>query len=725
MNLLRAFNIIFIFALSFLAIHPLSAQQCGTGTQVGSGVVTPYWREQNGEAEGVPIPDGTSRNRYALINVIRGVQYEINARFIMVCNGTQEIPLSDSDGSTFSNPKKNFIAPISGQVRVYYTRFWGSGSDMRIKIIGGANNIDDQNSYNSNNKWRTHFYREMNNFTNYLGYKNYNSHSFDEQRDPSGNSTPIEVRSQGAMRAGILRYFSARSLMENTSLKGFYYVKLGSDDGTRLFINDEKVYDRWNPAGDYSVKTQVIKLTGNNDRLKYEYFNDNIPLRYIFQIDPTADKIIENTNLTSSNGTKICMGSSTTLDGDDFAAALPNTFTNPTFQWHYATSPTGTKHPIIGGNTRHYVVNTNVPPFNNPAEGSYYFFREAKITINNIGVPSKPESIMSAPIRIDVIKKLIVNVKPNKKSFCQGESGAEIQVKITNPAQPPFIFTYEINGVEYQHTSNGINFNIPINTNQAGTLEYEYVSVTDGYGCTTQIHQADNINIIAPPTATFTELNTTLCQVHSSINVMLISNITGGQPPFMVSVKITNLQNSQESTTQFHSLPPHYQSINIYHHASNIGSFKYEITELHNENGCWTTYTDKSFIVTVTAPSIVPPENITWCLPDVVTAVYDEGSGNTNVAENSYVLPTGDTALDVTINPVPCCPTPVLKWTINSNLSNVRTGQPSTHTGISFENDTSTDKTYNITYWLECNGQKYNYVTRQVRITPRPVLQFE
>ncbi|WP_172914559.1 hypothetical protein [Capnocytophaga canis] len=724
MNLLRAFNIIFIFVLSFLAIHPLSAQQCGTGTQVGSGVVTPYWREQNGEAEGVPIPDGTSRNRYALINVIRGVQYEINARFIMVCNGTQEIPLSDSDGSTFSNPKKNFIAPISGQVRVYYTRFWGSGSDMRIKIIGGANNIDNQNSYNSNNKWRTHFYREMNNFTNYLGYKDYNSHSFDEQRDPSGNSTPIEVRSQGAMRAGILRYFSARSLMKNTSLKGFYYVKLGSDDGTRLFINDEKVYDRWNPAEDYFVKTQVIKLTGNNDQLKYEYFNNNIPLRYIFQIDPTADKIIENTNLTSSNGTKICMGSSTTLDGDDFAAALPNTFTNPTFQWHYATSPTGTKHPIIGGNTRHYVVNTNVPPFNNPAGGSYYFFREAKITINNIGVPSKPESIMSAPIQIDVIKKLNVNVKPNKKSFCQGESGAEIQVQIANPAQPPFVFTYKINGVEYQHTSNVRNFNIPINTNQAGTLEYEYVSVTDGYGCTTQIHQADNITIKPLPIAVFSGQNTTVCLNTSQAQIPWVTFT--GELPFTVKIRAGK---TGETPIEIEvPLAENENSLTMGHNPNDEGEFIYELLWVSDKNGCKTFFNNQKLVVNVVKPSITltTPENITLCLPDVVTAVYDEGSGNTNVAENSYVLPSGDTTLDVTINPVPCCPNPVLKWTINNNLGNVRTGQPSTFAGeIAFENATSTDKTYNITYWLECNGQKYNYVTREVRITPRPVLQFE
>ncbi|MFJ1261903.1 hypothetical protein ACILDS_04280 [Capnocytophaga canis] len=717
MSCLEKINIAFICTFLFMVAPPLLAQ-CNTGTQVGD-VVTPYWREQNGFDEGVPIPN-ISSGQYALVNVIKGVQYEINAFRIRICrNGGGEHSI---DSSNWVPASTRFTADFSGQVRVYYTSP-GTGRNIVIKIIGGINSADNQGTPpNQDNRWRTHFYREMNNFTNYLGYKDYDNHSFNEYRHPLGDATPIEVRSQGTVRAGILRYFTARSLMRNTFFSGFYYVKLGADDGTRLFINNEKVYDRWNPAGDYFIKIQVIKLS-KGDQLKYEYFNNNIPLQYIFEIDPVADKIIENKTLTSSNGEKICIEETTTLDGDSFREVLPNIFTNPTYQWYYAKSLTGTKQPI-GGNTRNYEVNTNTPPFNNPTGGIYYFFREARITINNIGVAPKTESIMSDPIELEIIRKLNINVNPNKKSFCQGGNDAYIRVEITNHTQPPFTFRYKINGLEYSHVSNNRIFTIPINTSQAGTFKYDYVSITDGNGCTTKIHKADNINIIAPPTAVFSQLNTNLCLIHSEVDVMNITSLTGGFPPFQVSVKITNLQNSQVKTTVYNSVPPH-QNIKIYHTPNEIGSFKYEIIALSNKRNCTTTYTDKSFIVTVTAPSIAPPENLTWCLPYVVSAVYNESNGHTDVSGNRYVLPIGNTDLDVTINPVPCCPTPNLKWTINNDLSNVRTGQPSAFMGeIAFENDTSTDKTYNITYWLECNGQKYNYVTRQIRITPRPIIEF-
>ncbi|MFK8297394.1 hypothetical protein ACI76O_05620 [Capnocytophaga cynodegmi] len=118
------------------------------------------------------------------------------------------------------------------------------------------------------------------------------------------------------------------------------------------------------------------------------------------------------------------------------------------------------------------------------------------------------------------------------------------------------------------------------------------------------------------------------------------------------------------------------------------------------------------------------PQDVAWCLPEIVSAVYDN-NGNTTITENRYILPLGDTALDVVINSVPCCQNPTLKWTINNDSSNIRTGQPSVVGNISFENATSSDKIYTITYWLECNGIKYSEVTRQVRITSRPNLEFQ
>ncbi|AEK22603.1 Hypothetical protein Ccan_04810 [Capnocytophaga canimorsus Cc5] len=617
-----------VFFLSSVFGVGFSYAQCGGGTQVGN-VVTPIWGQQNGDGVSIPNIKGLpfSPITYALINVVQGVEYEIYKikakddtdkylNFIKLCYGNQDVALS-ANVSSPNEYKISFKAPISGQLKLYVR--YGEITNLHIRIIGGQNTIDTPRDSlpNENNKWRTYFYRETNNFVNYLGYKDYDNHWFHERRDPVTNSNPIEVRSQGAIRAGILRYFTARSVMRNTLLKGFYYVKLGADDGTLLFVNNKKVYDRWNPAGDYFVKTQVIKLTGN-DKLKYEYFNDNIPLEYIFKIDPTTDKIIENTTLTSSNGTTLCMGESTTLGGDDFAAALPNTFTNPTFQWYYDTNPTGSNKQLIPrSNTRQYVVKAN----DFPKGGTFYFFREAKMIINNIGVPPKPESIISNPIKIDIIKQLSVSIDPPKE-LCQGTTNAQISIKINNGrgGTPPFTFHYKVGNTSLPPIQSNQNiFHIPVNTSEADTFKYKYLYVTDGNGCRVTLEGSDDI--------------------------------------------------------------------------------------------------------TVMAPSITAPENVVWCLPEITRAVYDN-NGNTTITQNSYVLPLGDTTLDVGVNSVPCCLNPTLKWTINNDLSKTRTGQPSTIGNISFENATSSDKVYTITYWLECNGQKYSHITRQVRITPRPQIHF-
>ncbi|MFJ1428594.1 hypothetical protein ACILD6_08315 [Capnocytophaga canimorsus] len=711
------------FLSSIFGVGLSYAQQCNSGRKIGSDV-TPIWRTQSGD--GVPIPDLPS-GRYALINVIKGIQYEINANYIKVCDGIREVSLSTNYGTTLS-PQRSFIAPISGKLRIYYT-WYGTGRDLRIKIIGGENNTDAQDALpNENNKWRTHFYREANNFVNYLGYKDYDDHWFHERRDPVTNSNPIEVRSQGAIRAGILRYFTARSVMRNTLLKGFYYVKLGADDGTRLFVNDNnnEVYNRWNPAGDYFVKTQVIKLTGN-DKLKYEYFNDNIPLEYIFKIDPTTDKIIENTTLTSSNGTTLCMGRSTTLDGDDFAAALPNTFTNPTFQWYYDTNPTGSNKQLIArSNTRQYVVKAD----DFPQGGTFYFFREAKMIINNIGVSPKPESIISDPIKIDIIKQLSVSIDPPKE-LCQGTTNAQISIKINNGSggTPPFTFYYEVNDKPLQSNPSYNNislqsnpsynniFHIPVNTSQAGTFQYKYLYVTDGNGCRVTLEGSDDITINPLPTATFLEKNTTLCLNTSKAQIPWVTFT--GKPPFTVRVKAT--KTGETPKEKEFPLENNQNSLVIEHNPNDKGEFTYEILWVKDAN-CTTYFTNKKKVVNVVAPSITAPENVVWCLPEIVSAVYDN-NGNTTITQNSYVLPLGDTTLDVGVNSV-CCPNPTLKWTINNDLSKTRTGQPSTIGNISFENATSSDKVYTITYWLECNGQKYSHITRQVRITPRPQIHF-
>ncbi|MFK8286681.1 hypothetical protein ACI76Z_06535 [Capnocytophaga canimorsus] len=606
-----------VFFLSSVFGVGFSYAQCGGGTPVGE--VTPIWGTQNGD--GVPIPDLPS-GRYALINVIKGIQYEINANYIKVCDGVREVSLSTNYGTTLS-PQRSFIAPISGQLRIYYT-WYGTGRDLRIKVIGGENNIDVRDALpNENNKWRGHFYKGANESdtpplpSKYLGY-------FDlpESFNTVTNSTLFQIYSQGSTVPRLLAnsdYFRIRFFMRSTR-KGLYYVNLGADDGTRLEIGNTLFYDNWDnksrPKWE-TVNNQIINLSGNS-LLSYEFYNGNGKLQYLFEISD-ANKVIEN---TISGEQTICQGGQASpITGDDFKRRAQHNF-NPTFQfqWHYATNPNGIGRTAIAGATqKDFTPDTKTTPFNQA--GTYYLFRESSVRFKNIGVAEKTEIIFSNAVKVTVLPQPIVSIDPPKE-LCQGTTNAQIRIEINNGrgGTPPFTFYYEVNDKPLQSNPSYNNiFYIPVNTSEADTFKYKYLYVTDGNNC------------------------------------------------------------------------------------------KVELEEGSDD-------------ITVMAPSITAPENVVWCLPEIVSAVYDN-NGNTTITQNSYVLPLGDTTLDVGVNSV-CCPNPTLKWTINNDLSKTRTGQPSTIGNISFENATSSDKVYTITYWLECNGQKYSHITRQVRITPRPQIHF-
>lgn len=595
------------------------------GTQVGN-VVTPVWGIQNGD--GVSIPNLRNlRNisfvwdkTYALINVVKGIRYEINADNISICNGSELISSSNIDSKT------SFTAPISGQVQVYRTS-WGVSTGLKIKIIGGENNIDVRDTPpNENNKWRGHFYKGANESdtpplpSKYLGY-------FDlpESFNTVTNSTLFQIYSQGSTVPRLLAnsdYFRIRFLMRSTR-KGLYYVNLGADDGTRLEIGNTLFYDNWDNKSDPKwepVNNQIINLSGNS-LLSYEFYNGNGKLQYLFEISD-ANKIIENTIVGEQT---ICQGGQASpITGDDFKRRAQHNF-NPTFQfqWHYATNPNGIGRTAITGATqKDFTPDTKTTPFNQA--GTYYLFREASVRFKNIGVAEKTEIIFSNAVKVTVLPQPIVSIDPPKE-LCQGTTNAQISIKINNGSggTPPFTFYYEVNDKPLQSNPSYNNiFHIPVNTSQAGTFQYKYLYVTDGNGCRVTLEGSDDI--------------------------------------------------------------------------------------------------------TVMAPSITAPENVAWCLPEIVSAVYDN-NGNTTITENGYQLSFGDTALDVVVNSVPCCPNPTLKWKVDDGAGAVLNGerQPSAYAdGIFFENDTDMDKTYTITYWLECNGQKYNYVTRQIRITPRPQIHF-
>lgn len=611
-----------VFFLSSVFGVGFSYAQCGGGDKVGE-TVTFVWDSSN---NGLPAPvtvNGVKNNyqNYILVNVVGGITYKVNSSNIVVCSHQGQL----------NHQRGSFTPNESGQVRIYYHNWYYPTTYLQISVINGQNTTDTKNiPPNQNNRWRIHFYGEQTDiapesgidakFQNYLGYRDENE-SFRFFSSHVANSiTPIGVFSNNAERLKVLNYFSAKAFMKTTR-KGLYYVTLGADDGTRLFLDNQPVpvYDNWRTShstGYAPVENQVVKLTGSNT-LHYEYFNKGVPLEYLFQISD-ANKIIENTIVGEQT---ICQGGQASpITGDDFKRRAQHNF-NPTFQfqWHYATNPNGIGRTAIAGATqKDFTPDTKTTPFNQA--GTYYLFREASVRFKNIGVAEKTEIIFSNAVKVTVLPQPIVSIDPPKE-LCQG-ADAQIRIEINNGSggTPPFTFYYEVNDKPLQSNPSYNNiFYIPVNTSQAGTFQYKYLYVTDGNGCKVELGSSDGI--------------------------------------------------------------------------------------------------------TVMAPSITAPENVVWCLPEIVSAVYDN-NGNTTITQNSYVLPLGDTTLDVGVNSVPCCLNPTLKWTINNDLSKTRTGQPSTIGNISFENATSSDKVYTITYWLECNGQKYSHITRQVRITPRPQIHF-
>ena len=219
------------------------------------------------------------------------------------------------------------------------------------------------------------------------------------------------------------------------------------------------------------------------------------------------------------------------------------------------------------------------------------------------------------------------------------------------------------------------------------------------------------------PTATFSGTNQTLCLKTPPTLVWRVD--FQGQGPFVVEFSATEIGGESKNI-----LESKQASLLLSHAPNKLGEYIYEVLSVTDGNGCKVGFTDKKITVTVVAPRINQPQEIVWCLPSINQATYQ--NDDTIIRENYYGYQRG-TELDVQVNSVPCCPNPTLKWKINE-LPEVgeQTGQPSNYTKeIRFENNTNSDKTYTITYWLECNGQKYSEVTRQIRITPRPRLEFQ
>ncbi len=248
----------------------------------------------------------------------------------------------------------------------------GCTSSVTVTVSPYPNSTDDQTATGTNS-WIGHMYSGMN-FQNYIGHFT-EAETFDEGFGGDYNCFTV---SSGATYPSIYtEQFSVRFRM-NSTRKGLYAIDLGSDDGSRLYVDGTLVYNNWVDQSFSTRPSVLMNLTGSSS-LIYEFYENAINNRVIFN----NLQLILTDSLTTNTTQTICKGSAgSAISGDTFGT-LPSgiSLSGTGYQWTYSTTPTGARTDISGATSATYTPNTSIAPFN--VAGTYYIYRDAIVSSSN------------------------------------------------------------------------------------------------------------------------------------------------------------------------------------------------------------------------------------------------------------------------------------------------------------------------------------------------------
>ena len=164
----------------------------------------------------------------------------------------------------------------------------------------------------------------------------------------------------------------------NSTRRGLYIADLGSDDGSRLTVDGNLIFNDWNDHAFASRPRVLMNLTGSSS-LDYEFYENGGLNRVVFQ---NLTLVLANT-LSANTSQSICAGNSgSAISGDSFGT-LPSgiSLSGTGYQWTYSTTAGGTRTNIAGATGATFTPNTSTAPFNTP--GTYYVYRNAMVSSNN------------------------------------------------------------------------------------------------------------------------------------------------------------------------------------------------------------------------------------------------------------------------------------------------------------------------------------------------------
>ena len=358
-------------------------------------------------------------NNFILLNVVQGFTYEFSVGDAFPSNSENLdiFNMSNINIGFSSGPNgatiTNWVAPYSGQVKIVLSfdacDFSSvSGRIITLTLLNVGNTLDNQNARGVNT-WIGHAYDWIYvpplpgestfppggstspitptatfpfNVENYLGYYNVGSESIVENF--GGNTACFPFLSGGSSYSSVsTTSFAMRYRMRSTKPAGCYIATIRGDDGVRLYVDNQLVFNEWKQqSGTYT--NVLIYLDGDAELVLdyYENSSHNILEFSLASFDNT-------TNVISFVGdSQVCNNVAPGFLNGSFYN-YRGTSTNPTISFQWQVSNDNITFVDIPGATAQ-----NYTPPGTTTVGFRYFRRLVSLS-SNIGVCFNPSNVIS------------------------------------------------------------------------------------------------------------------------------------------------------------------------------------------------------------------------------------------------------------------------------------------------------------------------------------------
>ncbi|MCW0484835.1 GEVED domain-containing protein [Gaoshiqia sediminis] len=314
--------------------------------------------------------------------------------------GTPLKTSSDHNDNTFATP-----------VLTTATDYWvsilnSSGCEStrtQVSVTFPSLSPDDPNLAGTDS-WIGHVYKRLDAvaappsdadaFTNYYGHT-----TETELFDRDFGTSCFAVITDGETNEMYPEYFAVRYRMTSSREEGIYLVNIGSDDGTRLTVDGDKVYDRWVQRG-YTTDSKILfELTGTSN-LMLEFFESAGGNRVSFQ---SLEKVPNTISTTDLN---YCVNeAASSISGNDAFTESPvnsdNNFTI-TYQWESSADGVSNWMPVSGATSRDFTPPTSTA-------GTTYYHRVLTIEKTNEGsIPVIAQDENSGVVKVTVSGELTI-----------------------------------------------------------------------------------------------------------------------------------------------------------------------------------------------------------------------------------------------------------------------------------------------------------------------------